>query len=137
MPRSIRYDDSHLRKLLGLGESRPSAYGGAGLVGYAQIEQNAHYASGVVTGALLGWSVAHAVVHRCNRPLDSNKLSVSAPSLVFQVVLMGAIRGTTAGRLVNGETARAHLGLQRGRCDGRQMYYCHEKVTIPGVNFLR
>ena len=41
-------------------------YGGAGLVGYARIEQNAHYASDVVAGALLGWAVAHAVVHRHN-----------------------------------------------------------------------
>src|ERR1019366_5142562 len=40
------------------------AYGAAGLVGYARIEQNAHYASDVVAGSLIGWSVARAVVHR-------------------------------------------------------------------------
>jgi hypothetical protein len=50
-------------------------YGGAGLVGYARIEQNAHYTSDVVAGALLGWSVARAVVHRHNGPPNPNKLS--------------------------------------------------------------
>ena len=53
-------------------------YGGAGLVGYARIEQNAHYASDVVAGALLGWGVAHAVVHRHNgRPPNPEKLNWS------------------------------------------------------------
>lgn len=52
-------------------------YGGAGLVGYARIEQNAHYASDVVAGSLLGWSVARAVVHRHNGPPNPNKLSWS------------------------------------------------------------
>lgn len=52
-------------------------YGGAGLVGYARIEQNAHYTSDVVAGALLGWSVARAVVHRHNSPPSPNKLSWS------------------------------------------------------------
>jgi hypothetical protein len=50
-------------------------YGGAGLVGYARIEQNAHYTSDVVAGALLGWSVARSVVHRHNSPRNPNKLS--------------------------------------------------------------
>lgn len=50
-------------------------YGGAGLVGYARIEQNAHYTSDVVAGALLGWSVARAIVHRHNSPLNPKKLS--------------------------------------------------------------
>jgi hypothetical protein len=52
-------------------------YGGAGLVGYARIEQNAHYASDVVAGSLLGWAVARAVVHRHNGPLNPNKLNWS------------------------------------------------------------
>jgi hypothetical protein len=52
-------------------------YGGAGLVGYARIEQNAHFTSDVVAGALLGWSVAHAVVHRHNEPPNPRKLSWS------------------------------------------------------------
>ena len=52
-------------------------YGGAGLVGYARIEQNAHYTSDVVAGALLGWSVARAVVHRHNGPPSPKKLSWS------------------------------------------------------------
>src|SRR6476660_1049380 len=53
-------------------------YGGAGMVGYARIEQNAHYASDVVAGALLGWAVAHAVVHRHNGcPPDPEKLNWS------------------------------------------------------------
>ena len=50
-------------------------YGGAGLVGYARIEQNAHYTSDVFAGALLGWSVAREVVHRHNGPSNPKKLS--------------------------------------------------------------
>jgi membrane-associated phospholipid phosphatase len=38
------------------------AYGSAGLVGYCRVEQNAHWTSDVVTGALIGWSVARSVV---------------------------------------------------------------------------
>jgi membrane-associated phospholipid phosphatase len=38
------------------------AYGSAGLVGYCRVEQNAHFTSDVVAGALIGWSVARAVV---------------------------------------------------------------------------
>ncbi len=51
------------------------AYGTAGLVGYARIEQNAHFASDVVAGALVGWSVARGVVHRNNGAPDPRKLS--------------------------------------------------------------
>jgi membrane-associated phospholipid phosphatase len=51
------------------------AYGTASLVGYARIEQNAHYASDVVAGALVGWSVAHGVVHRNDGPRDPGKLT--------------------------------------------------------------
>ena len=50
-------------------------YGGAGLVGYARIEQNAHYTSDVVAGALLGWSVARGIAHRHEDPGDPGKLS--------------------------------------------------------------
>ncbi len=53
------------------------AYGSAGLIGYARIEQNAHYASDVVAGSLIGWSVARAIVHRHNGPRDPRKLSWS------------------------------------------------------------
>ena len=52
-------------------------YGGAGLVGYARIEQNAHYTSDVVAGSLLGWAVARAVVHRHQGPPNPKKLSWS------------------------------------------------------------
>jgi len=38
------------------------AYGSAGLVGYCRVEQNAHWSSDVVAGALIGWSVARSVV---------------------------------------------------------------------------
>ncbi len=38
------------------------AFGSAGLVGYCRIEQNAHFTSDVVAGALIGWSVARSVV---------------------------------------------------------------------------
>jgi membrane-associated phospholipid phosphatase len=38
------------------------AYGSAGLVGYCRVEQNAHWTSDVVAGALIGWSVARSVV---------------------------------------------------------------------------
>ena len=37
------------------------AYGSAGLVGYCRVEQNAHWTSDVVTGALIGWSVGHSI----------------------------------------------------------------------------
>jgi membrane-associated phospholipid phosphatase len=52
-------------------------YGGAGFVGYVRIEQNAHYTSDVLAGALLGWSVAREVVHRHNRQPNPKKLSWS------------------------------------------------------------
>jgi hypothetical protein len=52
-------------------------YGGAGLVGYARIEQDAHYTSDVVAGSLLGWAVARAVVHRHEGPPSPKKLSWS------------------------------------------------------------
>jgi len=67
-------------------------YGGAGLVGYARIEQNAHYTSDVVAGALLGWSVARAVVHRHNEPPNTRKLSWSpyANGNGMGVVLFGS-----------------------------------------------
>jgi len=38
------------------------AYGSAGLVGCCRVEQNAHWTSDVVTGALIGWSVGHSIV---------------------------------------------------------------------------
>jgi hypothetical protein len=50
-------------------------YSGAGLVGYARIEQNAHYTSDVVAGSIVGWSVARAVVHNHDRPSNPKKLS--------------------------------------------------------------
>jgi membrane-associated phospholipid phosphatase len=50
-------------------------YGGAGLVAYARVEQNAHYASDVVAGALLGWSVGRAVVRRHSAPPDPRRLT--------------------------------------------------------------
>lgn len=50
-------------------------YGIAGLVGYARIEQNAHFASDVVAGSLIGWSVARGVVHRNDGPRDLRKLT--------------------------------------------------------------
>lgn len=51
------------------------AYGTAGLVGYARIEQNAHFASDVVAGSLVGWSVARGVVHRNDGPSGPRKLT--------------------------------------------------------------
>ncbi len=51
------------------------AYGTAGLVGYARVELNAHYASDVVAGALVGWSVARGVVHRNDGPADPRRLT--------------------------------------------------------------
>jgi membrane-associated phospholipid phosphatase len=38
------------------------AFGSAGLVGYCRVEQNEHFTSDVVVGALIGWSVARCVV---------------------------------------------------------------------------
>ena len=43
-------------------------YGSAGLVGYARIEQNAHYASDVIAGALLGWSITRGIARRHDAP---------------------------------------------------------------------
>ena len=51
------------------------AYGTAGLVGYARVEQNSHFASDVVAGSLVGWSVARGVVHRNDGPPDPGKLT--------------------------------------------------------------
>lgn len=51
------------------------AYGSAALVGYARVEQNAHFASDVVAGAIIGWSVGRSVVHRHDGPSDPRKLS--------------------------------------------------------------
>lgn len=50
-------------------------YGSAGLVGVARIEQNAHFASDVVAGGILGWSVARAIVRRHDEPPKHNRLS--------------------------------------------------------------
>ena len=38
------------------------AFGSAALVGFCRVEQNAHFTSDVVAGALIGWSVARSVV---------------------------------------------------------------------------
>ncbi len=51
------------------------AYGSAAVVGYARIEQNAHFASDVVAGSLIGWSVARAIVRRNNGPVNPRQLS--------------------------------------------------------------
>lgn len=53
------------------------AYGSAALIGYARIEQNAHYASDVVAGSLIGWSISRAIVRRHNGPNDPKKISWS------------------------------------------------------------
>ncbi|OAM89272.1 hypothetical protein AW736_13530 [Termitidicoccus mucosus] len=47
------------------------SYGVAGLVGYSRIEQNAHYASDVVAGAIIGTVVGRAIVHRHNKPKEN------------------------------------------------------------------
>lgn len=43
------------------------AYGLAGVVGYSRIEQNAHFTSDVVAGAVIGTVVGRAIVHRHNQ----------------------------------------------------------------------
>jgi hypothetical protein len=53
------------------------AYTSAALVGYARIEQDAHFASDVVAGAIIGVAVARSVVHRHDGPRDPDKLSWS------------------------------------------------------------
>ena len=42
---------------------------------YARIEQNAHFASDVVAGSIVGWSVARGVVYRNDGPSDTRKLT--------------------------------------------------------------
>ncbi|MGH8040947.1 MAG: phosphatase PAP2 family protein [Rudaea sp.] len=56
-----------------------AAYGIAGLVGYARIEQNAHWASDVVAGALIGGLIGHHLVD-FNRSLRERN-SALAPTL--------------------------------------------------------
>lgn len=46
------------------------SYGAAGVVGLARIEQNAHFASDVVAGAIIGTVVGRAVVARHNQPVQ-------------------------------------------------------------------
>lgn len=46
------------------------SYGVAGLVGYSRIQQNAHFASDVVAGAVIGTVIGRAVVHRHDRPKE-------------------------------------------------------------------
>lgn len=50
-------------------------YGSAAAVGFARIEQNGHFASDVVAGSILGWSVARAIVHRHDGPPKPDKLT--------------------------------------------------------------
>lgn len=44
------------------------SYGAAAIVGFARIQQNAHFASDVVAGAGIGWAVGRAVVGRHGLP---------------------------------------------------------------------
>jgi PAP2 superfamily len=46
------------------------SYGAAGVVGLARIEQNAHFASDVVAGAIIGTMVGRAVVARHNKAVQ-------------------------------------------------------------------
>ncbi|MFI5357266.1 MAG: phosphatase PAP2 family protein [Opitutales bacterium] len=64
------------------------SYGLAGLVGYARIEQNAHFASDVVAGAVIGTVVGRAVVHR------------HEPSKPGQYSVAPFFNGTTTGLVV-------------------------------------
>lgn len=50
-------------------------YGSAAVVGYARIEENAHWASDVVAGGILGWSVAHTIVRRHDKPPKPGRLA--------------------------------------------------------------
>jgi membrane-associated phospholipid phosphatase len=55
------------------------AYGIAGLVGYARIEQDAHWTSDVVAGALIGGLIGHHLVEFNRRLREQN--SAFAPTL--------------------------------------------------------
>lgn len=46
------------------------SYGAAGLVGYSRIEQNAHFASDVVAGAIIGTVIGRTIVHRHEQPRE-------------------------------------------------------------------
>jgi membrane-associated phospholipid phosphatase len=47
------------------------------MVGYCRIQENAHFASDVVAGAAIGWSVTHAVVNRHNAKSDPTAFQLS------------------------------------------------------------
>lgn len=53
------------------------AYGSAGVVGYSRIQQNSHYASDVVAGAVIGTVVAHAIVKHNNTPDTHHAMSMA------------------------------------------------------------
>lgn len=55
---------------------RAVSYGGAALVGVARIQQNAHFGSDVVAGAVLGWAVTRMVGHRHDTPAAKFALQV-------------------------------------------------------------
>ncbi len=58
--------------------TRIVAYGIAGMVGYSRIEQNAHFASDVVAGAIIGTAVGLHVVKLHDRPRETpGKVSLS------------------------------------------------------------
>lgn len=66
-----------------------AAYGLAGLVGYSRIQQNAHFTSDVVAGAIIGTVVGRAIVHRHERPKPgafalSPYFGARAQGLMFQ-----------------------------------------------------
>ncbi|MFT3782432.1 MAG: phosphatase PAP2 family protein [Nibricoccus sp.] len=51
-----------------------AAYGIAGCVGYSRIQQNAHFASDVVAGALIGYSVGRTVVRHNNQSAEKTSV---------------------------------------------------------------
>lgn len=97
------------------------AYGTACLVGYARIEQNAHFASDVVAGSLVGWSVARGVVHRNDGPPDPKRLTWTpyASSRGIGVVFFRASRkrsrALTSPEAARGRSPRPSVSIRSAR----------------------
>lgn len=73
--------------------TRLVAYGLAGMVGYSRIEQNAHFASDVVAGAIIGTTVGLHITKRHDEHLNSH-----APQTSYAPFVSGRTTGLMVQR---------------------------------------